>query len=64
MNVQKLENHKKTLQDRHRKLDKEAEMQYTNFYKDEDIKLIKLKKLELKREIELIQTQIETLTTH
>jgi hypothetical protein len=58
MNVVKLEHHLKVLKEKHDLLDKEIKEQYFHYADDVKLKELKLKKLELKQEMESIQKKI------
>ena len=50
-----------SLVEKHRELDKEVELLYSKHISDDIIKPLKQEKLHLKREIALLETQIEEL---
>ena len=59
--IQSLSNHLKTLEERHRALDKQITEEYNNFVRDDKVEVHKKEKLLLKDEIELLKKQIEEM---
>ena len=58
MNVIKLEHHLRVLEEKHDILDKEIHEEYKHHVDDAELKKKKIKKLEIKQEIELIKQKI------
>lgn len=59
--IDSLERHKDALEIKHRELDKEIKVLYKQYSSDETLKELKLKKLDLKHEIESINNRIEEM---
>lgn len=61
MNIDKLISHRDMLENKHKDLDNEIKLSYSNYVSDEDLKLHKLKKLELKRQLDELNQKIDTI---
>ena len=58
MNVEKLKNHIKTLNAKHEELDQKIIEAYLHYDPDQDIKKLKIEKLQVKKEIEWLEKEI------
>lgn len=58
MNVEKLKNHIKTLKAKHEELDQRIIESYLHYDPDQDIKKLKVEKLQVKKEIEWLEKEI------
>lgn len=58
--VNSLMRYKKSLETKHRQLDKDIIQAYSNHVSDDKVKSMKLDKLQLKRKIEQVEKELET----
>lgn len=58
MNVDKIKNHIKHLEEQHKELDFSIKEAYNHHDADEKVKELKIKKLQLKKTIEWLNTQV------
>lgn len=61
MNITKLENHVRHLQEKHDILDRDIHDKYSHYEPDHSVEMLKKEKLHLKDEIENLQIKIEAL---